>query len=109
MPVSADKENKLGVHPNDHKSTATLDGGVGGRRAVPLLYVGKKYLFKIWFKLESYFFISSSFCWKDRFIITWYVPTELEFSHQMNVKSIICSYQRRKGFCWQAGVWQTKM
>ena len=35
MPVSADKENKLGVHPNDHKSTATLDGGVGGRRAVP--------------------------------------------------------------------------
>ena len=48
MPVSADKENKLGVHPNDHKSTATLDGGVGGRRAVPLLYGGKKYLFKIW-------------------------------------------------------------
>lgn len=35
MPVSADKENKLGVHPNDHKSTATLDGGVGGRRVVP--------------------------------------------------------------------------
>ena len=26
------------------------------------------------------FFISSSFCWKDRFIITWYVPSELDFT-----------------------------
>lgn len=68
MPVSADKENKLGVHPNDHKSTATLDGGVGGRRDVPYpdyryydlqdmqCTEEKKYLFKIWYKIRELYF-----------------------------------------------------